>query len=136
MSIVKFSTKSHYGLRLLTALASAEKGQAVSLAQISKKEKISRAYLEELAVKLKTAKILASKKGAGGGYYLRNAPSSVRLGKVIEILEGPVVDFDCIAGNIKCGVENACLSKKFWIKIKKDIERSLNSLTLEDLVGK
>lgn len=136
MSIVKFSTKSHYGLRLLTALASARRGQAISLAEISKQERISRPYLEELAVKLKTAKILSSKKGVGGGYYLSQKPASIKIGKVIEILEGPVVDFDCIAQNVKCGVENNCMSKKFWMKIKKDLERSLNSLTLEDLVGK
>ena len=134
MSIVKFSTKSHYGLRLLTALALTNGAKTMSLAEISKQERISRAYLEELAVKLKAAKILASKKGAGGGYYLRQKPGLIKLGKVIEILEGPVVDFDCVAGNLRCGVENNCLSKKFWVKIKKDLERSLNSLTLQDLI--
>ena len=136
MPILQFSSKSHYGLQFIVHLASLKKGKTATLAEVAKKEHISRAYLEEIAALLKKRGIIGSRKGIGGGFYLKCDPRVLSAGAVIEALEGPIVDLACTTKKSICAAESGCLSKGFWRKIKKDIEISLEKVMVGSLINK
>jgi Rrf2 family protein len=136
MPILQFSSKSHYGLQFIIHLASLKKGTTATLAEVAKKEHISRAYLEEIAALLKKSGIVGSRKGIGGGFYLRRDPRVLSAGAVIAALEGPIVDLACTTKKSVCAVEGGCLSKIFWRKIKRDIELSLNRVMVGSMVSR
>ena len=71
---MKLSTKGRYAMVALVELAMAKGDDRVSLAEISKRQDISLAYLEQLFVKLRRAGLVEAARGPGGGYRLAKNP--------------------------------------------------------------
>jgi len=131
---MKFSTKAEYGLRALVNLAG-KKGY-YSLAQIAKEEKISLAYLERLFAKLKKAKIVGSQKGVKGGYRLSRPLNKISVKEVFEALEGNLSPYDCDCLDLSgiCKIKCSCNIKMVWQKLEQEINKTLNSISLKDLI--
>jgi len=108
------------------------------LKEISKKEGLSFDYLEKIVSKLKKAGLVNSKKGSQGGYFLAEKPARIKIGKIILALEGKGGLVKCLAGEKKyrCPLARKCLTRGFWQKIQSSIEKTLNSITLADLIKK
>lgn len=127
---MRFSTKAGYGLRAIVNLARNYPEQK-SLQEISKKEGISLKYLEQLFRALKKSKLIASQKGREGGYTLSRNPDKIKVGEIIEILEGPIVPMECASG--KCDAKCSCASSIVWTKLQTQIKKTLYSIKLKDL---
>ena len=65
------------------------------IATIASQENIPIKFLEIILLDLKTNGLLESKKGKGGGYMLTRPPSTVTVGSLIRILEGPLAPLPC-----------------------------------------
>jgi len=83
---MKISKKAQYGLRAMVYLAK-NKERVVSLKEIAESEKISVDFLEKIIKDLHEAKLVKSKKGAGGGYLLAKKAEKIYAGEIVEILE-------------------------------------------------
>ena len=83
---MKFSTKSTYGLKAILYLADRYGESAITVSQISKEEKISAPYLEQILNKLKKKHWVKSMRGPHGGYVLTTKPSEIRVFSVLEAL--------------------------------------------------
>jgi Rrf2 family cysteine metabolism transcriptional repressor len=133
---MKISTKGRYGLRALVDLASLlnKKKKYVSLREIAERQDISIKYLESLFNILKNAKIISSKRGAKGGYYLSRPPSKITALEVIECIEGPISVVACIKEKSKCKAQRSCKTLPLWKRVNKKIEAELKSTTIKDLM--
>ena len=133
--MLKFSTKSQYGLRAMVYLARSKK-KISSLKEISKREGIPFDYLEKIFSKLEKNKLIKAKKGIQGGYFLCRMPSKIKLGEIVRVLEGEMALVRCIASQNKysCPRDKKCLTKIFWKKIQDSLNKTLDSLTLADLI--
>jgi Rrf2 family protein len=69
------SKKSQYAFRALTLLTEKYKEGPILISEIAKKKKIPLKFLENILLELKKADILGSKKGKGGGYFLKKDPT-------------------------------------------------------------
>lgn len=85
---MKLSTKGRYGLRAMIDLAIHSKEEAVSIASIAARQKISESYLEQLIPKLRKAGMISSIRGAGGGYVLAKPAKEISVGDILRALEG------------------------------------------------
>lgn len=127
---MKFSTRSEYGLRTMVELARHFGAGPYSLAEVAKKEKISLAYLERIIAFLKRKNLVKASRGKTGGYELIKSPSEVNIGEIVETLEGPIKDENCVL----CRRRIDCGTKIVWQKVQKSLKETLNKLTLEDLL--
>jgi Rrf2 family protein len=91
------SKKSKYGLRALFELARRYEQGPVLIAELARRERIPKKFLELILLELKNKGILGSKKGKGGGYFLARSPDSVSLGEVIRALDGPIAPVPCVS---------------------------------------
>jgi len=89
--------KSKYGLKALLALAQEAGEGPVLVADLAKRDAIPKKFLEAILLELKRHGIVQSKKGKGGGYFLRRKPSEVTFGEVIRVLEGPLAMVPCVS---------------------------------------
>ncbi|MDO8529397.1 MAG: Rrf2 family transcriptional regulator [bacterium] len=128
---MKFSTRAGYGLRAVVNLAKAHPKQK-SVQEISKEEGISLKYLEQLFSTLRRNKLIASQKGREGGYVLSKTPSNIKVGEIIEILEGPIVTMACAQG--KCEAKCSCDSSIVWTKLQRQIKKTLYGIKLSELI--
>jgi len=136
-----FSTKAEYGVRVMAHLAGADPARPVSLASIADAEGLPLAYLEHLVQRLRRAELVASRRGAHGGYTLARAPGTITMAEVVRALEGGIAPIECISsdadGELVCAREektdHACPTKVLWTRVQGAIVGTLEEMTLEDL---
>ncbi len=129
---MKISKKSQYGLRSLVYL-SKQPDKYFSLRLISQQEKIPFNYLEKILSELERNNLVKSKKGAYGGYALARKPSQITVGQVIKILEKGINLVECIGSN-NCAMQKTCTTINFWKKLQESLEKTIDSITLKDLI--
>lgn len=91
------SKKSQYAIKALSYLASKREEGPVLISEIAKAKKIPIKFLENILLELKKANFLDSKKGKGGGYFFKQDPSTIKLAKVIRLVNGPIAMLPCVS---------------------------------------
>lgn len=91
------SKKAQYAFRALTHLVENYDKGPVLISEMSKKKKIPLKFLENILLELKKNNILESKKGRGGGYFLKEHPSQTYVATVIRIVDGPIAMLPCVS---------------------------------------
>ena len=84
---MKLSTKGRYAMVALCDIALHGGSDLVTLSDISKRQKISLAYLEQLFVKLRRAELVMASRGPGGGYKLGKTVHEIRVSDVLEAVD-------------------------------------------------
>jgi Rrf2 family protein len=131
---MKLSTRFRYGTRLILELALNYDQGPVFLKDISNSQEISLKYLGQIVIKLKSAGIVSSTRGAHGGYYLTKHPENIRLSEIIEALDGPFILVECINDPQKCSRYEGCVARIFWMDINDKFYNTLDSITVQDLL--
>ena len=91
------SNKAQYAFRALTYLVDKYEQGPVLISDIAKKKKIPLKFLENILLELKKAGILESKKGKGGGYYIKQHPSKTSIAAIVRIVNGPISMLPCVS---------------------------------------
>lgn len=130
---MKLSTKGRYGLRALVDLAANEAGEAVSLAQTAKRQKLSLNYLEQVFGMLRRAGIVVGVKGSNGGFRLARSMDDITVKEILETLEGKFSIADGAGEDTQDPVQNA-LRDLLWDEIDRKINQFLREKTLGSLV--
>ncbi len=131
---MKLSTRFRYGTRLILELASNYARGPVFLKDISNTQEISLKYLGQIVIKLKSAGIVGSTRGAHGGYYLAKHPGDIKLSEIIEALDGPFILVECIDKPEKCSRHEGCVTRVFWMDINRKFYNTFDSITVQDLL--
>src|SRR6266404_1055907 len=126
------SKKAQYAFRALSHLVEKYNQGPVLISEISKKKKVPLKFLE-----LKRAGILESKKGKGGGYYLKNHPSKTHMANIIRIVDGPIAMLPCVSlyfyERCKNCNEQYCALHDTMILVRDATLNILEHRTLQDL---
>ena len=138
-----FSTKAEYGVHVMAHLARRDGGGPVALGAIAEAEGLPLAYLEHLVQRLRRAGLVDSTRGAQGGYSLTRPPGSITMAEVVGALEGGIAPIECISaasdGEVVCARESAsdraCPTKLLWTRVQGSIVRTLEEITLAELVS-
>lgn len=132
---MKFSTKGRYGLRAMIDLAVHSKGEHVALYSIAERQGISTNYLEQVFSLLRKSGLVKSVKGAQGGYILAEAPTDIKVGRILRVLEGPlsVIDQNAESSIADETSIQHCIRINVWDKMNESLNQLVDSITLEDL---
>lgn len=133
---LKITTKGRYGLRALIDLAQYSEIEPVSISSIATRQGISERYLEQLMTLLKKAQLVKSIRGAGGGYVLAKDMNEISVGDVLRALEGNLEPVECAAfsGQDSCEAAGGCVTKYVWQRINESINRTVDEISLKQLV--
>lgn len=75
-----------YGLRALMLMA-AEPDRGLSTAELAGRLELSRNHLAKIIQRLVQGGVVVTRRGGGGGATLAAAPETVRLGRIVRLLE-------------------------------------------------
>ena len=117
-------------------LASNESIGPISLKEISERQNISLAYLEQIFIKLKNKKLVKSSRGAAGGYILEKPASEIKLSNIIFAVDEEVRMLNCKKQS-KRGCTNKstkCITHNLWDKLDQHINGFFEKIKLQDLV--
>ncbi len=138
---MKITAQEEYGLRCLLRLAKAESGVA-TLPEIAVAEGLSQPYVAKLMAVLRNAGIIESTRGRTGGYRLAQPMDTVGLGTLLLTLGEPLFDevdycqkhAGTEAPNGVCRNHATCTLKSVWQTLEHWMRRTLDQITLADLV--
>jgi len=133
------SKRTQYGLKAMLALGSRFGHGPVLIATLSKEEVIPIKFLELILLDLKGAGLLESKKGPRGGYHLRRDPSTITIGALIRIMEGPLAPLPCASETAfrpceECQDVESCGTRIVMRQVRDAIANVLDRTTLADLI--
>ncbi len=133
--MLRLSTKCQYGVRAMFEIAKGYNSGPVTIKEISEKQDVSVAYLEQILNQLRKAGIIKSVKGPGGGYILDKEPGSISIGAILRELEGPVAITSCLDPKEGCIRVEGCVTHLLWKSLGEKIEAFLDNMTLQDLIN-
>ena len=86
---MKISAKTEYACVAVLELASRYgSGEPVRIRKIAERHDVPPRFLVQILLQLKGAGLVASTRGAAGGYHLIKPPEEVSLGQVMDVIEG------------------------------------------------
>jgi Rrf2 family protein len=130
---MKLTTKGRYAVSAMFDLAVHGDGDPITAAEISKREGIPLAYLEQLLSKLKKSSLVKTIRGPSGGYILARKPAQISIGDVIRATEGPVALANCVSLAATCPRSGCCSTKSLWKNLSDKISQVFDSTSLNDL---
>ncbi len=133
------SQKAKYGIRALLYLAQHGQGTPVLIRDIAEKERLPKKFLEAILLELKSAGILHSRPGKGGGYTLNRPAKSITLGRVIRLIDGPLAPIPCVSQTAyapcrECLDEKTCTIRAIMKQVRDATAAILDETTFADLL--
>lgn len=133
---MKLSTKGRYAVVALADIALQSDDKLTPLSEISQRQDISLAYLEQLFVKLRRAKLVTSVRGPGGGYRLAKAPADIRVADILDAVDETVSAMHTGAGatGAVSGSRAQSLTNRLWEGLSAHVYVYLHQVRLSDII--
>ena len=134
---MKITYKGDYALKAILDLSYRyEENRAVSIAEIAKRQNIPGQYLEQIMLLLKGAGFIDSKRGVGGGFFLKKSPDQIILGDVVRQVEGPIEPIACgkKIHDYSCGEEDECVFREIWLNVTTAISNVVDHVTFAEIM--
>ena len=135
---MKLTTQGRYAVMAMADLALFKGKGPISLTDISLRQNISLAYLEQIFIKLKNNNLVKSVRGAKGGYVLENSPEEIRISNIIAAVNEEVKTLNFKKESKKgCNNRNAkCITHNLWDQLDNHINSFFEKVKLNDLIKK
>jgi Rrf2 family iron-sulfur cluster assembly transcriptional regulator len=133
---MKLSTKGRYAMVALVDLVLNGSDRLVTLVEISERQDISLAYLEQLFVKLRRAGIVKSVRGPSGGYKLASVPDKVRISEILYAVDEGMNALSRGAGASGATIESKAhqLTDQLWEQLSANVYVFLHQTRLSDIL--
>jgi Rrf2 family protein len=129
---MRLSAKADYALRASLELASAGEGH-VKAEALARAQAIPLRFLEQILLDLKHAGLVASQRGAEGGYWPAKPPIEISLADVIRAVEGPLAN---VRGHAPEALEYPGAAEKLqevWLALRANVRAVLERVSLADI---
>jgi len=135
---MKLTTKGRYAVMAMADLALFRDKGPISLTDISLRQNISLAYLEQIFIKLKNNNLVKSVRGAKGGYILEIPPEEIKISNIISAVDEKVKTLNCKKESKKgCNHKSTkCITHNLWDELDQHINNFFEKVKLQDLVKK
>jgi Rrf2 family protein len=131
---VRVSAKADYAIRAAVELAAAGDGP-VKGDRIAQAQEIPPNFLENILVDLRNAGLVASRRGAEGGYWLARPADQVSLADVIRAVDGPLANVRGVRSEQISYRGSAEPLREVWIAVRASLRGVLEQVSLADLAG-
>lgn len=132
------TNKGKYGLKAMVHLAGLEMGALAQVPDIAATCNISKKFLDQILAELRHGGLVYSRKGKTGGYALAKAPSEIKVGHIIRILDGPLAPIACASVTAyrpceDCQDERQCSVRIMMQRARDALSNVLDNQTLADM---
>ena len=131
---MRVSAKAEYAcVAMLELAANSNDPQPVRIKAIAESQGISSSFLVQILLQLKTAGLVASVRGAAGGYQLARPPESISLAAVINAIDDrTLAPRSALADAHRSRTTDVLLA--VWKEIQTEEQKMLENLTLAELL--
>jgi Rrf2 family protein len=131
---VQISAKADYAVRALIELAVAG-GGPVKGERLATSQSIPPKFLESILAQLRQQGLLASRRGADGGYWLARPAERITLADVMRATDGPLASVRGYRPEEVAYEGTAVHLSEVWIAVRASLRAVLEHVTIADLVA-
>lgn len=129
--------KMKYALKALVEI-SHYKNEHISANRIAENTKIPVKFLEQILTELRKGRVINSKKGSFGGYYLLKDPNEITIADIYRLIDGPIAWVFCASLNFyepcnDCLNEQSCNLHHALIHVRNETIKILANVTIADV---
>ncbi len=138
---MKVSKRCEYALRALINLGiAAEVGRSlVQISEMADNERMPVKFLEQIMKDLKAHGYVESERGKFGGYRLKRPATTIPVGEVVRLLDGPLAPIGCVSQTAyekcSCPDEAHCGLRMIMLDVRNAIAGIMDRYTIADLVS-
>jgi Rrf2 family protein len=135
---MRITTWAEYGVICALHLAKRSAEGPVAGRELAEREKLPADYVEQILLRLRRAGIVASTRGARGGYELARPARDISVREVITAAELTTFDLHCVSHPVdaeRCSDHQNCSIRPVWILLQNKIDDVLSSVALSDLLA-
>ena len=135
---MRITTWAEYGVICALHLAKRLEDGPVTGRDLAAREALSADYVEQILIRLRRAGLLASTRGAKGGYSLARSPEAITVREIIAASELATFDLHCVShpiGDERCSDSQNCSIRPVWMMLQRRIDDALDSVRLADLLA-
>jgi Rrf2 family protein len=134
---MRITTWAEYGVICALHLAKRADEGPVAGRELAQREKLPADYVEQILLRLRRAGIIASTRGAKGGYVLARPADKITLRDVIAAAELETFDLHCVSHPVdeeRCSDAQNCSIRPVWLLLQSKINDVLASVLISDLL--
>jgi Rrf2 family protein len=131
---VRLTARADYALRAAVELAAVAPAQLKG-AQLAEAQDIPPKFLENIMLDLKRAGLVASQRGADGGYTLARTPEEIMLADVIRAIEGPLANVRGVRPESLAFEGPAAALRDVWVAVRTNLRAVLEQVSLADVAA-
>jgi Rrf2 family protein len=129
---MRVSAKADYAIRAAVELAASGDGP-VKGDRIAQAQGIPANFLENILGDMRNAGIVASRRGADGGYWLARPAADVSLADVIRAVDGPLANVRGVRSDQLAYDGSAEALADVWIAVRASLRNVLEQVSLADV---
>src|SRR5580658_1719122 len=137
---MKLSVRGEYALRALLVLGLNYGEEVVRIKTISEQQNIPKKFLDQILNDLKSIGVVASRRGAAGGYRLARPPQQITLASIVRHIEGALAPVSCASERFyercTCPDEVRCPIREVMREVRAAVVEIMEEATVADLCEK
>jgi Rrf2 family iron-sulfur cluster assembly transcriptional regulator len=134
---MRITTWAEYGVICALHLAKRSQDGPVTGRDLSAREKLPPDYVEQILLRLRRAGIVASTRGAKGGYALARPAGEITVREILAAAELQTFDLHCETHPVdseRCAASHDCSIRPVWMMLQRRIDEVLEGVRLSDLL--
>jgi len=131
---MRVSAKTDYALRAMAELAATPPGP-VKGERLASSQEIPLKFLENILTELRRAELVATQRGAEGGYRLARPADEITLADVIRAVDGPLANVRGERPDVVTYAGAAAPLHDVWLAVRTNLRAVLETVTLADLAA-
>ncbi len=132
---MRITNEADYAVRIIYVLAKSE--GHLPAREIAEESSVTLRFALKILRKLSADGIVASFKGAGGGYKLSADPKELSLGQIIECIDGPLRITSCLSDGVDCnrvGDKMECQFREIFSNISDKLRNELYEIKMSRFI--
>ncbi|HEY0277172.1 MAG TPA: Rrf2 family transcriptional regulator [Solirubrobacterales bacterium] len=130
---MQISAQGDYAVRAAIELA-ARPGEPMSTETIASRQEIPLPFCAKILNELRSAGLVRSRRGPGGGYLLQRAPEEMALIEILEAVEGPFGEVSGRDPEMVHPPGSAAELRVVWLALRTSMKNVVEGVTLADVV--
>ena len=132
--MLRITKEADYAVMLLGYLATRPAGGVHTAREAAEWSRLPLPMVSKILRGLARERVVASHRGAGGGYRLERAPADTSVAQVIRAVVGPISMVQCGAEPGACERESYCPTRGNWSRISREVERALERIPITEMM--
>jgi Rrf2 family protein len=117
----------------MSYLAARPVGEICALRDVGAEKDIPESFLAKIFQSLVHAGLVASQRGAHGGFALARRPEDITVRQIVEAVDGPIALNGCVLWPDDCRRSGSCRMHEVWVLAQERMMEVLEQVTLAEL---